>query len=198
MSIESKFTLPVQPTTSHYTLPPFFSQLSGAINSSHSLPASPSRPPHGFTATSINFFPMPAVHSRASDDLDLLKSQRKVCETIREVQEESEEDGVAPPEKRACLDDGAHGVVPIQGITSINARPRVQFAQPNPLQFLPISLGTPSSHLGAPLSSFLPQSYFNRGQVPPPPVAATNPHGNQTLATDARNNGTAHSNSNEG
>ena len=64
---------------------------------------------------------------------------------------------------------------PAGGMASIPGPPRVQFAQPagpggpaGPLQFLPIPLMTSTaSHvqphqnlLGAPLSSFLPQSYF--------------------------------------
>ena len=186
--MESKFSLPVPPSSStHFTLPTYFPQLpGGTINSSHSLPASPSRPPPGFTATPLKFFPI--VHGRPSDDLELLKSQRKVIGTIQEVRED-EEGETMPPEKRPHLDNhqSEGGVAqqqggqvlsipaPAGGVASIPGPPRVQFAQPagpggpaGPLQFLPIPLMTSAaSHvqphqnlLGAPLSSFLPQSYF--------------------------------------
>lgn len=226
----TKFTLPVvPPSTSHFTLPTFFSQIPGGLSSSHSLPASPSRPPHGFTATPLKFFPVAtpaaaALQGRAMDDLELIKSshQRKI-ETIQEVQEEMGGDSKGglhpPPEKRVRLitADGSHkqqqqqsapeagisataavaaGMVPLQAISAAGsglAPPRVQFAtqQPTgPLQFLPISLNMaqappPSHHqnlLRAPLSSFLPQSYFSRPPAtmaappppgpPPPPAAA--------------------------
>ena len=173
------------------------------MNSSHSLPASPSRPPAGFTATPLKFFPI--VHGRTTDDLDLLKAQRNIIGTIHEVREEGEDGGekLAPPaEKRARLDEQlSDGSMPPQqvqpqqqqgqvltiqappqagGVATIPGAPSaVQFAQP-PLQFLPISLmSTMPSHiqqqpphqslLAAPLSSFLPQSYF--APRPPPPGA---------------------------
>lgn len=182
--MESKFTLPVAPpASSHFTLPPFFSQMPVAINSSHSLPASPSRPPPGFTATPLKFFPIAASHGRTTDDLDLLKSQRKMCETIHEVGEETEGGGDTslPPEKRQRLDEqhqreGAALSQAGGGVLAMPTRmgpltgPQVQYAtQPPSLQFLPISLmsaATPPQQqnlLRAQISSFLPQSYFNRG-----------------------------------
>ena len=216
--MESKFTLP-PPTTSHFTLPPFFSQIPrAAMNSSHSLPASPSRPPPGFTATPIKYFPMTAVRGHTTtDDLDMIKShQRKImCETI---QEEHNEDESAPSEKRPRFDNhqgegcvvsslSNASVLPIQGITSITGPPsRAQFAHHhhNPLQFLPISLMSAQQQqqqqqphqnmLRAPLSSFLPQSYFSRGMVPAMPTS----HSNQAPPTEVRNNSVPHSNNNEG
>ena len=214
--METKFAIP-PPTTSHFTLSPFFSQIPGAMNSSHSLPPSPSRPLPGFTATPLKFFPVTAIQGRAADDLDLMKSQRKMtCETIHEMREEHDEEG-SSEKKRPRLNDHPMeaisqsqtrpAVTQLQGITSINA-PRIQFTQPGPLQFLPISLMSsanlsggpqqpPQNLLGAPLSSFLPQRYFGQGGVVP--TVATMPTPSNQAPLEARNNNAAaHGTSNEG
>ena len=87
-----KFTLPLPPTTSHFALNTYFPPLSLAMNSSHSLPVSPSRPPPGLSHGAIKFFPLPSLHGlRAADDMDLVRNScRKaaVCETIPESREE--------------------------------------------------------------------------------------------------------------
>lgn len=237
MSMESKFTLPAPPTTSHFTLPTFLSQIqAGALNSSHSLPASPSRPPPGFTATPLKFFPITTpIPSRASDDLDLVKSQRKLCGTIHEVkEEENENEGLLPPEKRARLDDHhqmenvslqqqqqqGHHLTQVLTLPTVGGGPMssfsgprgVQLAQPGgpagqPLHFLPISLMSSASQqphqglLGAPLSSFLPQSYFNQGAIPGAglmgPVPGHTVSQGPPVAAEVRSNGT-HGNTNEG
>jgi hypothetical protein len=99
----------------------------------------------------------------------------------------------------------AAGMIPIPTMANIPTAPRMQFAQAPgaaPLQFLPISLVSSAPQqphqnlLGAPLSSFLPQSYFSRaGQVqnvsPIPPLANQPP-------VDSRNGTNSHINANEG
>jgi len=93
-----RLTLPLPPSTSHFTLSTYFPTLPQAVNSSHSLPASPSRPPNAaaFPPGAVKFFPMSGIlHGppRAADDMALVRSsQRKpTCETIPEGREESVE-----------------------------------------------------------------------------------------------------------
>ena len=172
--MESKFHISTPPTTSHFTLPPFFSQLPGGSSSTHSLPASPSRP-SGFTATPIKYFPVPM---KAADDMAILKKPHKY-ETIQE-----EQDTAPPPAKRVRIDERSlHENKSEQRV--VPTIPGLPPGQHN-LQFLSIPMMGPNALgptrtqglLAQPLSSFLPQNFFS-------PTAATNQnnregsHGNE-------------------
>lgn len=63
------------------------------MNSSHSVPVSPSRPPQGLPLGAVKFFPLPSIHGlRAADDMDLIRNSRRkaMFETIPEIREEGE------------------------------------------------------------------------------------------------------------
>ena len=195
--LEAKFAMPTPPTTSHFALPHFFSQIS---SSSHSLPASPSRLlPPSFSATPLKFFPA-KIRSSSTEAL-ALERPRKVWEPIYEAEEERDE----PASKRPRLADGEGNQealddrptithmratmggrmkmpegrpIQIPTITSLpTAAAALQFSQPNTLQFLSIPLMTSSAVtqpgqtiLSQPLSSFLPQNFFaaaGGGGAPP-------------------------------
>lgn len=174
------------PTTAHFTLPQFFPQLTAAANSSHSLPSSPSRsrPPAGFSATPLKFFPMGIPRSSSTDDLMTAqqKAHHKPPERmIRDVI--TIDDITPPPPKRVRIMDDQRS--PLEGrgdvvrdghparpipVPTITSLPTVGGASTG-VQFLSIPLmptsGIPApptqTLLTQPLSSFLPQNFF---QVP--------------------------------
>ncbi len=176
--LEAKFAMPTPPHTSHFALPSFFSQLS---SSSHSLPASPSRPhPSSFTATPLKFFPA-QVHSSSTEALALERPRKVICEPITECQEEDEPPISKRPRREydgegldAQRPKAAPRVIQLPTITSL---PTVQFSQPSAMQFLSIPLMASSAPQPAaaqifnqPLSSFLPQNFFaghHRSPLPP-------------------------------
>lgn len=161
--MESKFRMAAAaatgpPTTTHFTLPPFFSRLQAGSSSAHSLPASPSRS-SGFTATPIKYFPVPM---KAADDMAMLKKSHKY-ETIQEEQEM-----VPPPVKRVRIDERSlhdSKPEPPRVVPALHPLPP---GQPN-LQFLslPMMGGPPRNQgmLAQPLSSFLPQNFFAQQQA---------------------------------
>ena len=180
--MESKFVLPTAPTSTPFALPAFFS-------SSHSLPASPSHPPQGFSATPLKFFPMGVRHSSSTDALALEKPQPRNV-TFEIIREEKELRDSVPASKRPRLEeeesrsnermkmDSAKvvGVVPgrpiqVPTITNLStAATALQFNQPSGgMQFLsaiPLMSSSggmstrPQALLNQPLSSFLPQTFF--------------------------------------
>lgn len=203
--MESKFVLPTPPTSTHFTLPAFFSQI--PPSSSHSLPASPSRPPQGFGATPIKFFPMGVRSSSSTDALALEKPCNIPFETI---QEEKEVGDQLPASKRPKLtqEDSRSGegmkTNSSKVISAVSARPiqvptitslptaatALQFSQPGGMQFLSaIPLMGSSSGVAAqqqglltqPLSSFLPQSFFTTGVNT---AATSHSHTNSTQSNE--------------
>jgi hypothetical protein len=119
--IETKLPMATPPTTTHFTLPQFFPQLTGAASSSHSLPSSPSRSraPGGFSATPLKFFPM-GVHHRSSSTDDILSAQQKVAASIAAAQHKPPmrevitlDDNVPPPTKRVRIMDDQRS--PLEG-----------------------------------------------------------------------------------
>ena len=192
------------PTTAHFTLPQFFPQLTGAANSSHSLPSSPSRSraPGGFSATPLKFFPM-GIHRSSSTD-DLISAQQKAAMSHKPLMRDiiTLDDNAPPPAKRVrimdeqrsplegrgdMLRDGGHPARSIQ-VPTITSLPS---AATGPVQFLSIPLmpssGLPPGAAAAPptqtllpqsLSSFLPQNFF---------TVAGHAHPNQPVRSEAGN-----------
>ena len=179
--IETKLPMATPPSTSHFTLPQFFSQFTGAANSSHSLPSSPSRP-RGFSATPLKFFPMGIPRSSSTDDL--IAAQQKVHKPLpdRRMHEViTIDDNTPPPPKRVRIMDDQR--LPMDGgrgdilhdshpprhmqVPTLASRPMVGGASAG-VQFLSIPLmptsGIPAppsqTLLTQPLSSFLPQNFF--------------------------------------
>ena len=193
------------PTTAHFTLPQFFSQLAGAGNSSHSLPSSPSRPraPGGFSATPLKFFPMGIPRSSSTDDIITAQKSHKPPERMmREVI--TIDDNAPPPPKRVRIMDepicegrgdvlrDGHPTRSIQ-VPTLGSLPGGGGASTGPVQFLSIPLmptsGIPAAPpsqtlLTQPLSSFLPQNFF---------TVAGHAHPNQPRP-DAGNSGSGGSN----
>lgn len=158
--MESKFRMAGPPTTSHFTLPPFFSQLPGGSSSAHSLPASPSRS-SGFTATPIKYFPVPM---KAADDMAILKKHK--YETIQE-----EQDVAPPPVKRVRIDEHSlHHENKSEQQRMMSALPHLPPGHQHNLQFLSIPMmggggmgpSRTQGMLAQPLSSFLPQNFFTQ------------------------------------
>ena len=200
------------PTTSHFTLPPFFPQLTGAANSSHSVPSSPSRSraPGGFSATPLKFFPIGIPRSSSTDDL--IAAQQKAHKPPERMMRDviTVEDNTPPPAKRVRIMDDqrssleGHGDVlrdshparPIQ-IPTITSLPSVGGASAG-VQFLSIPL-MPSSGMPAPptqtiltqpLSSFLPQNFFTvPGHTQPNQPRPEVGRGSATHSSSADNEG---------
>ena len=180
--LEAKFAMPTPPTTSHFTLPPFFSQLTASSSSSHSLPASPSRAHPGFSASQLKFFP--GVRSSSTEALALEQPRRVPFEPIHEAHEEPAPKRPKIEEREVQAKAGARPAVgksvsahlmegrPIQ-VPTITSLPTMQ---PSGVQFLSLPLmasGTnpPQQILSQPLSSFLPQNFF---AAPPGGVSSSN------------------------
>lgn len=169
--VEAKYSVPTKPTASHFTLPPFFPQIS-ASTSSHSLPASPSRPPTGFSATPLKFFPM-TVRSNSSDDLH----KPKISAQDMGLRDDGREDGV-PPAKRVRIDERSLEHRGLDSVRSSDVKPRsIQMPAikslpagaaaalpPTGVQLFSIPLMSSAQHpqnlLSQPLSNFLPQNFF--------------------------------------
>lgn len=175
--LEAKFAMRPPPSTSHFTLPTFFSQISRS-SSSHSLPASPSRP-HPPFAMPLKAFPIGPRPSSATEALALERPKAMmVYEPIHE------EEGEGPARKRPKVEEeerykiGRHsykidpnteetprvveGMRPIQ-VPTITSLPTIQ---PSGVPFLSLPLMSSTavtqaqSILSQPLSSFLPQNFF--------------------------------------
>ena len=171
--IETKLPMATPPTTTHFTLPQFFPQFTGAANSSHSLPSSPSRSraPGGFSATPLKFFPM-GIHRSSSTD-DILSAQQKAAAVaahkppMREVI--TLDDNAPPPTKRVRIMDDQRSLLEGRGdmlrdagghsaaarsiqVPTITSLPSAVTA--GPVQFLSIPLmptsGLPSGPPAAP------------------------------------------------
>ena len=173
--LEAKFTMPTPPTSSHFTLPPFFSQLT-ASSSSHSLPASPSRVHPGFSASQLKFFS--GMRSSSTEALALERPRKAPFGPIHEAREEPapkrpkleerevEEKTVPRPAKSMSPNLMEGRPIQVPTITSLPAM------QTGGVQFLSLPLMTssamgvtpPQQILSQPLSSFLPQNFFTAPQ----------------------------------
>ena len=205
-----KYSVPTKPAvTSHFTLPQFFSQIA-ANSSSHSLPASPSRPPAGFTATPLKFFPM-TVRSSSSDDLQ----KSKLVQEMTGAHDDGRDDGIPPPAKRVRIDErpmehrghetlrGGGDVKPrsiqMPTITSLPTGAAASL-QPGGVQLFSIPLMSSAQHppnlLNQPLSSFFPQNFFTSGSAAVAAAAAA--HSSQQNQNDNGTSQATHSSDNEG
>ena len=185
--IETKLPMATPPTTTHFTLPQFFPQLTGAGSSSHSLPSSPSRSraPGGFSATPLKFFPM-GVHHRSSSTDDILAAQQKAAAAsiaaaashkppVREVITLDDRDPPPPTKRVRIMEDqrstleGRGDMLRDSGGGGLSAAARsIQVptitSLPSAVQFLSIPL--------------MPTSGLPTGPPPAPPAPPT-----QTLLT---------------
>ena len=159
--LEAKFGPSLCPApTSHFTLPSFFSQMTAASTSSHSLPASPSRPaplgpaplgpaplgPAPLGPGHVRFF-QPLLHSVSTEALALERVRKPTIEPIREEAEE-------PQTKRLRLEEPERLTVLAQGRGGpelVGAAPRAAIPVPTitPLSSVPFPPGAGGAASGS-------------------------------------------------